>query len=61
MLGRKISNALENNSFAAFLMHFILRMEHKEGYTEAGEKKLGIRLRIVNKSIYSFEAPFKVY
>lgn len=44
MLGSKISNALENNSFAFSFMHLELRKEFKEDYTKVGESKVGIGL-----------------
>ena len=37
----KTSNALENNGFAVFLIHFKLRRECKEDYTKMGGSNLG--------------------
>lgn len=41
MLGKKISNSPESNSFVASFMHLKLRQEHKEDYAEMGRKKDG--------------------
>lgn len=38
MLGKKISNSPESNSFVASFMHLKLRQEHKEDYAEMGRK-----------------------
>lgn len=45
MQGSKISNAPENNNFAASFMHLKLRRESKENYMEVGESKAGIGLQ----------------
>lgn len=42
MLGSKISNAQDNNSFATAFMHLRLRREFKEDYMRVGESKIRI-------------------
>ena len=44
MLGIKISNALESNSFAVSFMHLKLKRGHKEDYRKVGESKAGVGL-----------------
>lgn len=45
MPGRKISNALENNSFAVSFVPLNLRREYKEDYMEVGKSKVKIGLQ----------------
>lgn len=45
MLGKKISNSPESNSFVASFMHLKLRQEHKEDYTYLVRKCVGERER----------------
>lgn len=49
MLGSKISNAPEKNSFAISFMHLRLRTECKEDYLGVGESKArqGLHYRVV--------------
>lgn len=44
MLGSKISNAPENNSFATSFMHLKFRKGRKDYYKEVGDSQVGIRL-----------------
>ena len=62
MLGGKISNALENNSFAASFMHWKLRRDCNKDYRRWGKKaKQGLDYRIVNKNMYVLEASYSLY
>ena len=56
MLGRKISNALEKDSFAV-LTHLELRREYKEDYIMVRESKTGISVRLDYRRVDRLGAP----
>lgn len=45
MLGSKISDTLENNSFVASCMHLKVRRKRKEDYGEVGESQAELGLQ----------------
>ena len=61
MLGSKISNAPENNSFAASFMRLELRRELRKITWRCEKSKVGLDYRIVNKTMCSLEGGYGIF